>query len=79
MPILPVEGAQITIVTNDGELMKMKVYALGGSPDFTIWVSTTASFGAQLAQIYPSDEGVSWCRGHAGETVRALEVAIALR
>lgn len=79
MPILPVEGSQITIVTKDNELMQMKVYALGGSPDFSIFASNSASFYAQYAQVYPVDEGHSWCRGWEGPDVDALKAAKALR
>lgn len=78
MPILPVEGAQITVVTREGELLKMKVYAVDGSPKFTIWVSSVDGC-ASYAEVFPPDEGVSWCRGWEGPDVNALKVATGLR
>ena len=75
MPILPVEGTQITLATLEGELLKMKVYAVDGSPKFTIW----ARVGDSYAKVFPPDEGVSWCRGWDGPDVQALKVATGLR
>ena len=75
MPILPGEGSQITIVTLEGELLKMKVYAVDGSPRFTIWARVANSY----AEVFPRDEGVSWCRGWEGPDVDALKVATGLR
>lgn len=78
MPILPAEGAQITIVTQEGGLLRMRVYAVDGSPKFTIWASSVDG-RASYAEIYPADEGVSWCRGWDGPDVQALKVATGLR
>jgi hypothetical protein len=74
--ILPAEGSPITIVTIERELTRMKVYALGGSPDFSIYATVQGS--PHYAQLSPSDEGVSWCRGWEGQDVDALKVATGL-
>jgi hypothetical protein len=78
--ILPAEGSPITIVTIERTMMQMKVYALGGSPDFSIYavVRESLDYAPDYAQLSPSDEGISWCRGHSGPDVDALKVALAL-
>ena len=81
MPILPAEGSPVTIVDKDGRtLWRMKVHAVDGSPDFKITaVAGTWASGDRFTEIFPDDEGVSWCRGWEGPGVDALKATAALR
>lgn len=66
---------QVTVVV-DGRLLAAKVWS--GRVHEVMFLAITSNdkiFGAFLAQ----SEGVTWCRGHDGPAVAALEVSVALR
>lgn len=75
--ILPAERSPVTVVDQDGKLWRASVAAIGSAPSFKLRIDFVDRY--HFAEVYPSDEGVSWCRGWEGSDVDALKVATGLR